>query len=560
MLLTAELPAQVVRGRVTEVSRSAGTPPRETSSAPVAGALVSLIAGSVDSAVVSVLTTRAGDYAVRVPAAGQYRLAVKRIGFRRFVSAPFEISEGETLALDLPLDALAQALPAVTVSGLCAARPGELAHIASLWDEVRTALQATEISLRDRMTQAQVTRYVAELGPRDLEVLFDWRSDAEAMVGTTFTSLSGDSLSALGYWREVPGDSVQYHAPDAGALASNAFLRDHCFSLAPARRDRPGLVGLSFASRNRRVVPDITGTVWIDARRYELRYVEFRYTRLPRNAPDLANAGGEVHFARLSTGAWIVERWFIRTPRVIADRDRSGEPGYRRFAPVGSTRRVLLEGGGAVSADRATRGALPAVVAGVVRDSAGRPMSAAVVRAVGTDRETLTARDGTYRLDSLPGGFFSIVAHAPGYDSLAMLVGSERVELKAGETALVDFKAADATALRALVCPVNIPHPAGSGVLRVVMLDSATAAPLTEVAFVVAWPPTPQTREGRPDRDRHRVAVTDNRGAATFCDLPNDIELELSRLGPGGLNSVVMTFEVPRSGIVGRTLRGTVDR
>src|SRR6188508_1528642 len=89
MIALAALPlnAQVVRGRVTEGS----------STLPVPGALASLLQETADSALASTLTTQEGDYALRVPAPGRYRLAVKRIGVKRFVSAPFDIAEGETL-------------------------------------------------------------------------------------------------------------------------------------------------------------------------------------------------------------------------------------------------------------------------------------------------------------------------------------------------------------------------------------------------------------------------------------------------------------------------------
>ena len=82
----SSLGAQVIRGRVAE----SGT------SLPIAGALVSLLGENGDSSLVSVLTEQSGEYAVRAPSVGRYRLAVKRIGVKRFVSAPFDLGSGET--------------------------------------------------------------------------------------------------------------------------------------------------------------------------------------------------------------------------------------------------------------------------------------------------------------------------------------------------------------------------------------------------------------------------------------------------------------------------------
>lgn len=540
-ILATPLPAQVVRGRVTEVNAST----------PVPGAVVSLLGATSDSAIVSVLTVGTGDYAVRAPSAGRYRLAVKRIGVKRYVSAAFDLAPGETRVVDVPIDAVAHTLPQVTVSGLCVTRPRELSRIASLWDEARTALEATEISLRDRLMDATISRYAAELESGTLRVMFDWRSDAQVMVEQPFTSLSGDSLSALGYWRQLPGDSVEYLAPDASALASNAFLRDHCFSLAAAPRNRPELTGLAFVPARDRRLPDIAGTIWLDAQRFELRFVEFRYTRLPL-LPNADRIGGEVHFTRLGSGAWIVDRWFIRMPQVIVTSDNLWP------------RRQLLEEGGAVVAEGAVTSSRTASVTGVFRDSAGRPEGGALIRVIGTHQQVLTGADGTFRFDGLPPGVVSLVAHTDNYDALAILAGARRVNLQPGRLQRVEFRAPAAAALRREACPVasatsySRPRPV-RGVLRLLMVDSATAVPLPGVRFVVSWPAIIENPSADSTIEAYRQAATDARGAATFCDLPTGVPLEVSVLGPGG-RTHVMLARVARNGIVGQVISGRINR
>ena len=533
----SSLGAQIVRGRVTEVS----------SNVPVAGAVVSLLPESSDSTLVSVLTEPTGEYAVRAPSLGRYRLAVKRIGVKRFVSVPFDLGAGETRVVDVPIDAVALTLPQVTVSGLCVTRNGQLSRIASLWDEARTALQATEISLRDKLMEAQIARYAAELEPGPLRVKFDWRSDAQVLAEQPFHSLSGDSLSAMGYWRQLPGDSVEYQGPDASALASNAFLRDHCFSLAPGMRGRPDLTGLSFVPSRDRKLPDIAGTIWLDAKRFELRFIEFRYTQLPSFA-NSDQVGGEAHFSKLASGAWIVDRWFIRMPQVIV---RSFDWPIRQFR----------EEGGAVISDASSGGAS---VSGVFRDSAGRPEPGAVIRAIGTHQQVLTGADGRYRFDNLPPGGLSLVAHTDGYDGMAILAGERRLSLLPGRSVTVDFRAPNAAALRREACPPVTPSAYSRprqirGVLRVVMVDSATAVPLPGVQFVVSWPARMENPSADSTVEAYRQAVTDSRGAATFCDLPWGFPLDVSVLGPGTRTHVMMT-EVTRNGIVGRVVSGRINR
>ena len=534
--------AQIVRGRVTEVNASS----------PVVGALVSLLGETGDSTIVSVLSTRTGEYAIRAPGVGTFRLAVKRIGVERFVSVPFALGSGETRNIDVPIAALAMTLPEVNVSGLCVPQQRDLRRIASLWDEARTALEATEISLRDRLIDAQISRYAAEVEPGTLRVLFDWRSDAQVMVRQPFTSLSGDSLSAVGYWRQVAGDSVEYMAPDASALGSNAFTRDHCFSLARPRRNRPDLVGLAFVPARDRTLPDISGTVYLDAKSFELRFIDFQYTRLPPDLPNANQVGGEVHFNRLASGAWIVDRWFIRMPQVIVT-PQTLEP-----------RRQLYEEGGAVISDGIVPSATPASVTGIVRDSAGRPVADAVVRAIGTHRQVLTGNDGTFTLDSLPPGAMSIVAHTNGYDSFAVLAAARRLELQRGRHQGIVLRAPDSDDIRNEACPdPNLRYiqrgQGGRGALRLLMVDQTTSVPMPGIRFVVAWPEEAAAFGLRMPAGRVQ-AVTDSRGAATFCDLPHRIALEVSLVGPGGTTSHVMMVTVRTSGITGRVVMGRVNR
>jgi hypothetical protein len=534
------VPAQVVRGRVTEVNQPT----------PIPGALVSLLADTGETAIASVLTASSGDYAVRAPSAGRYRLSVKRIGVRRFVSAAFDLAASETRALDVQLDAIALTLPEVAVSGLCVTRSRDLPRVASLWDEARTALQATEISLRDSLVQTMISRHAGELEPSSLRVLFDWRSDARVLVEQPFISPSGDSLSAVGYWRQLPGDSVEFLAPDASALASNAFIRDHCFGLVGAPRGRPDLVGLSFVPSRERQLADISGTIWLDARRYELRSIEFRYTQLPASLPNANRVGGEVHYSRLTSGAWIVDRWFIRTPQEVVLPDRW-------------PRRQLREEGGAVIADGLITPARPATVHGVLRDSAGRAIEGAVVRAIGTYRQALTAADGSFRFDSMPPGGVSIVAHTDGYDSFAVLAASRRVELQAGRVQRVDLRAPNASALRREMCPPAAmgfarPRLASGGVLRVLLVDSATTVPIPGVRFLATW--MIPSMAGDSTQEINRQAVTDARGAATFCDLPIR-QMELSVLGANGYRAhVMMVTDLTRDGVLGRVVYGRLTR
>ncbi|MEP7346163.1 MAG: carboxypeptidase-like regulatory domain-containing protein, partial [Gemmatimonadaceae bacterium] len=162
--------AQLVRGTVTE----------RTSGAPLSGVLVTLV-NEASRTVGSALTSERGDYGIRAPEAGRYRIDAKRIGVRRFSSPVFDLTAGETREINVQLDALLYSLPEVVITAipLCNKGDKEAGRVAALWDEARTALAATQISLRDRLFNARVVRYVRQIDPANFKVINETRSDVQ---------------------------------------------------------------------------------------------------------------------------------------------------------------------------------------------------------------------------------------------------------------------------------------------------------------------------------------------------------------------------------------------
>jgi hypothetical protein len=302
------------------------------------------------------------------------------------VSEPFELQLGETYRLDVVVEAARPwALAAVEViaSPVCTPQGEHRARLLTLWEETRTALAVSEIASRDSVAPLQLIRYSRTLDPGSLKVLSHSHRSASSQISSGFASLSGDSLSRVGYVVSLPNSITVYHAPDAKALLSEAFIRDHCFTLIEGARDRAGLVGLRFEPSRARTVPDIDGTIWLDANTSELRFVEFRWTRL---RPDLYRdpIGGEVHFARLQEGPWFVRRWFVLMPQgpsteTIARYRQVGVLNPRRMGIE-----ALIEEGGIATGAEIRLQEKPAGLRGTVLDSAGRPLAGATVRLAGT--------------------------------------------------------------------------------------------------------------------------------------------------------------------------------
>ena len=136
-------------------------------------------------------------------------------------------------------------------------------------------------------------------------------------------------------------------------LQDSTVLASHCFGLVRRSQDGTQQVGLSFEPEPRRRLPDVYGVLWLDEGSAELRALEFSYTQVPEGVSD-ERIGGTVEFLRLPSGAWIIRRWELRMPRLVA----------QTFTPpVGPTqRRVVVrgfrDGGGEVLEIRALDGRL----------------------------------------------------------------------------------------------------------------------------------------------------------------------------------------------------------
>jgi hypothetical protein len=433
----------------------------------------------------------------------------------------------------------------------CVTNEAYRARVASLWDEARTVLTAAQISLRDRLFEGHLTRYVRGLHPRTLRVLEESWGEHKGMMDRPFVSLSGDSLSRFGYRRTI-GDYEYYYAPDADVLLSKSFSRDHCYFLVEGGRDRRGMIGIGFEPAPRRVMPDVFGTMWMDARTFELRFVEFRYTLLPP-FEGADKVGGEVHFGKLSNGAWVTSRWFMRFPQFA--RSISPVETYTRVPAVTvrpTTMHRLLEEGGMVFTAGLRLFLRPAAVAGTVTDSAGAPFPGVTVRLGGTPFTTTTADNGQFRLDSLPAGRFTLIAEHPRYTQVGSFVSNEAIELSEGDASRTSIRAPKTNDLVAKLCEGKLPKK-DNGTLRVIVVDSVTARPLPSLRVWLRWAGRFVGSMEKPElliasRVGGSETLTDASGTVTFCDLPEDIRLVFSAVKPDGKPAPDSTYHVVRKG------------
>jgi hypothetical protein len=493
-----------------------------------------VVAASQDTgtAVRNAVTNQRGEYAIQVPGAGRYRLTVRRIGVRAWQSDLLTVSAGETVVLDVGMDPFTT-LPRVTVAdrSLCTTgRDGP--RVAALWREAETALNVIVISGQDSVLNRRLVRFKRSLNALTMQVTEETYHSYDKNDGIgepNFESLPADSLSQIGYWQDADRD-MTFLAPDAHALLSRAFLRDHCFSLVENRPDRPGLTGLAFAPVRNRIMPDIRGTLWLNSATYELQLVEFRWTQLPR---ELAHdrVGGDMHFMRLPNGPWIVKNWTLMMPKPLRIETRSTGGPVRDGLALGG----LGQEGGMILVYGLEAFDKPGTVTGsVVRG--GKPYAGTRVRLVGTPFQTMVDSAGRFRFDSVAPGLHSIVAEHPDFAIFGVRVAEQEFVLQEGGTRHLAFVARGEKEIADAMCPGrNWRLPT----LRVLLLDERSRAPIRNVKLRMRWLNIVVVKHGdlvgRETRETDQDVTTDDGGNAVFCSLPAARDLTVGYPIDGGL-------------------------
>lgn len=518
--------AQVVRGTVRDAA----------SGAPLAGVVVTLQRpappGRDAVRLAATLSDPQGAYALAAGDSGRVVVTAKRIGVRQFESAAFMLQAGETHRLDIALEGVRFELPVVTVSAVssCGTRAGDRGRIASLWAEASAALTASELSTRDRLFRATVRRYRRVLEPRALAVRSESREAVRTGSERAFVSIAAESLAAVDYARVLPDGTIEHFAPDERVLLSDSFVRDHCFGLA---RPTATEVGITFTPVRQRRASDIEGTIWLDARTFELRRVAFRYTNFPLPVTD-PRTGGEVHFQRLESGAWYVSRWFMRTPRAELRR----AVGSLR-APQAGGERVVVAGfnevGGSVQPDGRPATVRLATLTGRVVDSTRRrPLAAARVSLEGMSLADTSGSDGSFRLDSIPRGTYTLLVEHSGYDRLGLVAAEQLLEIAEGGASVTLVEALGTDQILRQLCGYD-QVPDTLAALRLVLPPGGSPNPPDASTLLLSWKvPTVNNRSMLRLEDREAELPIDAYRGATACRLPRETRVRVEERGRDG--------------------------
>ncbi len=293
--------AQTVRGKVTDA----------TDGAPMVGAVVTLL-DAEGTRQRAVLSNPDGLFGFTDVVRGRYRLLAEMIGRKGVQSEAFTVADDAPfLTLSLPFEPIRLDALDINSAKRCSVRDDAARATHVVWEEAQKALNAESITRAQAVFRFDVRKVHRLLGDHGKRVLDEQTRLAAQVDNAPFSTLPPEDLAREGYVRRENGDFWVY-GPSTNVLLSSGFQATHCFALT-RETQHPGLIGLSFRPIPGRRLTDIEGVLWLDERTAELQTLEFSYRNIPRNmlAGDYT---GHADFQRLDTGAWIIRKWWLRSP------------------------------------------------------------------------------------------------------------------------------------------------------------------------------------------------------------------------------------------------------
>ena len=509
--------AQAVQGQLIDANTGA----------PVEGALVLLLT-QVGEEAGGFLTNDAGRFILQAPDPGVYSLRAERIGYETTVSDSFRLDPGQQFGIRLETSQTAIRLEGIRVEGnqRCTVRPGEGLQLAAVWEEARKALTVQDWTEREGSYRFQVTRYERELDPLNETVQSESRQVTSGVIGNPLSSLPAEDLLTNGFIRDLGNRTYDYFAPDASVLLSDQFLDTHCLRLT-VDPDRLNEMGLAFQPAQSGGVPDISGTLWLDAGTAMLRELEFTYTWSPW--PEVGEvARGWIQFENLPSGAWVIRNWWIRMPMVTVDLSMALAQKSTGVRLVG-----IREVGGGItrftSLEQGETTVMPTgVLEGQVWDSTLQvPLAGATVFLSGTQYASETDAGGSFLMSELPGGVFTATFTHPRQDSLGVFSPGKEVEIIPGEFTTVTLGIPPTAGILTSICTEE-ELAVRSAVVMGFVREGETGTPVEGAEVTVSWSTFEHRGGGNFAERLHELQTTsDSAGRYSACGVPASTPLSL---------------------------------
>lgn len=530
VLCPAALNGQAVRGAVIDRGTNASLP----------GVVVMLL-DSAGTAVARGLTNERGEYRLSASSAGTYRVRTLRIGFRPATSAPVALSPGDDATQDLLVAAVPFTLDTVRVVGRNACRAIGDSSTFAIWEQVRTALTAAQLTARVRNLEATLVSYERTL-EMDLRTIREQSSGIKSgFVTQPWSSLPPESLRRRGYVVIGADNFTTYHAPGLEVLLSDVFLEDHCFRLERSR-DATRL-GIGFEpTRERRNVAEIRGTLWLDRKSSELRSMDYRYVNV--SSDQEAWARGDLEFVRMHNGGWAISRWSIRMPVVVL-RERYGgglEPRVSEMRVAGGELALVVRAGDTLWARP------PIVLAGIVTDSlSGTPVSGAHVALRGTSLAGTTNDAGRFMVAGVLPGEYTLEVRTPSLESVNAV---HQAPLAFTDDATpIQIRVPNAQQFAAAVCgnARALTNKVSEGILVGTVQRRGDSFLPPRMTVVVEWNDFTIQNDVLAQRPRWLDGQTDAKGVYRICGVPINTAMVVRALSDSS-RAASVTTRIPPNG------------
>lgn len=443
---------------------------------PVAGVVVQAL-DTLNTITARALTNDRGEFLVAMGRAGTYTVRTLRIGFKPVTSAPITLTAGEERSQRFELAGIPVSLSSVRIeagASSCGRAERDSASTAfAAWEQVRTALAATQLTAGGRGLTVTSISYERALDPLGRTVLHDDATVRTELVRQPWLERAPDLLHRDGYVVEDNVNGVTYHAPGLEMLGSNLFLGDHCLRIA--EESDSVRLGIAFEpTADRRGISEVRGIAWLDRKSSELRTLEFNYANLPMHR-EQGNSGGSLDFVRMGNGSWAIAQWHLRMPvleQVVREASRGGV-GVRlaEMRVVGAQMTVVRIGGDTLWA----RPGIP--LRGTILDSlSGKPVVGAVASLVGQSAKATSDAQGRFVLPNVIPGEYSLEVRTPSLDSVKAV---HQAPIAIIDTlAEISVRVLNSSAIRAMLAA------RGSSVFAGTVTDSAgQALPNIEIAL-----------------------------------------------------------------------------
>ncbi len=278
--------------------------------APLAGALVALV--DANDRVTSETLSNAGGRVTLGALPGKYRVRVRRIGFRPFYSEVLDVPLHAEAVIRVESPRVVLASMVVSARAHCGRIDADAEALSQAWEEISKALRASQLTATDLSAIGQSIVFRRDVRSNGTTISAD-TTVRPAARGRPFASLDPNALVRDGYVRGNTREGWEYFGPDEAVLLSRGFAETHCFRIV-RNRNRQGDIGVAFEPAANRRKSDIAGVVWLDEQTSELEEITFRFVNV--DPIDKVENGGYTRFRRMPSGAWIVDDWLIRVPKL----------------------------------------------------------------------------------------------------------------------------------------------------------------------------------------------------------------------------------------------------